>query len=366
MKDTLRKRIEELTAIVGIGGYEWDVAKYIMKALDGYVDSIELRPNGSVIACKKGKKPGPRFMVTGHMDEVGFEVKTIAANGFLLFDKVGKPTEGCMPGRRVLVKGRKGTVPGVIGVRAGHMLTPEQMAKPQTVGQSYVDIGAASAAEANEWGIFTGAQIVPDSPLTSLHNPDLVVSRAIDCRALCAIMVEMLRQTPAEEIAGELCAVFNVMEESTLGAIPAAVSYLEPEYGVFLDTIPCGDVPDCAFAKELPISLEKGPVLVLSQQLPSGRMRAVNHPALNEAMHKAAEKAGVPMQEFAFNGGGFATDAVAAAAAGKGIATVTLALPRRYSHSPVELLSMKTAVETQKLLTAFIGDGVNLIEWGKC
>lgn len=362
MKDTLRKRIEELTAIVGIGGYEWDVAKYIMKALDGYVDSIELRPNGSVIACKKGKKPGPRFMVTGHMDEVGFEVKTIAANGFLLFDK----TEGCMPGRRVLVKGRKGTVPGVIGVRAGHMLTPEQMAKPQTVGQSYVDIGAASAAEANEWGIFTGAQIVPDSPLTSLHNPDLVVSRAIDCRALCAIMVEMLRQTPAEEIAGELCAVFNVMEESTLGAIPAAVSYLEPEYGVFLDTIPCGDVPDCAFAKELPISLEKGPVLVLSQQLPSGRMRAVNHPALNEAMHKAAEKAGVPMQEFAFNSGGFATDAVAAAAAGKGIATVTLALPRRYSHSPVELLSMKTAVETQKLLTAFIGDGVNLIEWGKC
>ena len=24
MKETLRKRIEELTAIVGIGGYEWD------------------------------------------------------------------------------------------------------------------------------------------------------------------------------------------------------------------------------------------------------------------------------------------------------------------------------------------------------
>ena len=71
-------------------------------------------------------------------------------------------------------------------------------------------------------------------------------------------------------------------------------------------------------------------------------------------------------RKFAFNSGGFATDAVAAAAAGKGIATVTLALPRRYSHSPVELLSMKTAVETQKLLTAFIGDGVNLIEWGKC
>ena len=52
MKETLRKRIEELTAIVGIGGYEWDVAKYIMKALEGHVDSLELRPNGSVIARK--------------------------------------------------------------------------------------------------------------------------------------------------------------------------------------------------------------------------------------------------------------------------------------------------------------------------
>ena len=59
MKDTLRKRIEELTAIVGIGGYEWDVAKYIMKALDGYVDSIELRPNGSVSLAKRAKSQVP-------------------------------------------------------------------------------------------------------------------------------------------------------------------------------------------------------------------------------------------------------------------------------------------------------------------
>lgn len=362
MKEKLKQRISQMTALVGISGYEWDVAKYIMDELEGYVDSLELRPNGSVIAKKKGALPGSKVMITAHMDEVGFEVKTISANGFLYFDKVGKPTEGCIPGRRVLVKGRKGIVPGVIGVRSGHMLSPEQMSKPQSVGQSYVDIGAGSVAEANEWGVFTSAQIVPDTPLQELKNTDLVVSRAIDCRALCAVMVEIMRNITAEQIAGELYAVFNVMEESTLGAIPAAISYIEPEYGIFLDTIPCGDVPDCVYAKELPISLEKGPVLVLSQQLPSGRMRAVNHPILNDAVYNAAAKAKVPLQEFAFNSGGFATDAVAAASAGKGIATVTIALPRRYSHSPVELMSIKTAEEMQKLLERLIATSVDLAD----
>lgn len=363
MKEELKQRIKELTALVGIGGYEWDVAKYVVGALKDHVDSIEVRHNGAVIACKKGAQPGNKVMLTAHMDEVGYEVKTISADGFLFFDKIGKPTESCIPGRCVLVKGRSGVLPGVIGVRSGHMLTPEQMAKPQTVGQSYVDIGAESKEEANSWGIYTGAQIVPDTPFHELYNTDRVISRAIDCRALCAIIIETLIKLKKEEFSGEVYAVFNVMEESTLGAIPAALNYIKPEYAMFLDTIPCGDVPDCSFAKELPIKLTGGPVLVLSQQLPSGRMRAVNHPLLNEAMHKAAEKTGITLQEFAFNSGGFATDAVAVTGSANAVATVTMALPRRYSHSPVEELSMSSAVAMQKVVAAFLKEKVDIKNW---
>lgn len=363
MKAALKERIAQLTALVGISGYEWDVAKCIAEVLRPCADSVELRPNGALVVKKAGRLPGRRRMITAHMDEVGFEVKTVSPGGFLFFDKVGKPTEGCIPGRKVLVKGRKGIVPGVIGVRAGHMLTPEQMSRPQTVAQSYVDIGAASLAQANEWGVFTGAQIVPDTPLSALRDPDVICSRALDCRALCAVLTEVLRNLDAEELHGEIWAVFNVMEESTLSYIPAAVQHIRPDYGIFLDTIPCGDVPDCSFAKELPVSLNGGPVLVLSQQLPSGRLRAVNHPALDRAVRRAAEEGGIRLQEFAFNSGGFATDAVAAGAAGEGMATVTLALPRRYSHSPVEVMHMDTAVEMEQLVARLLREDIDLEVW---
>lgn len=65
-------------------------------------------PNGILIAAKKGARPGPRVMISAHMDEVGYIVKAVSPEGFLFFDKIGGATEGCLPGRRVLVKGEKG------------------------------------------------------------------------------------------------------------------------------------------------------------------------------------------------------------------------------------------------------------------
>ena len=69
MKDRLRKRVTELTGIIGISGYEWDVAKYIYHELKDHVDQIEQMTNGTIVAVKKGAYPGPRVLVTAHMDE---------------------------------------------------------------------------------------------------------------------------------------------------------------------------------------------------------------------------------------------------------------------------------------------------------
>ena len=40
MKERLRKRITELTSIIGVSGYEWDVGRYIYENLKDDVDSI--------------------------------------------------------------------------------------------------------------------------------------------------------------------------------------------------------------------------------------------------------------------------------------------------------------------------------------
>ena len=361
MKERLRKRISELTSIIGVSGYEWDVARYIYHELKDHVDSIEQMSNGTIVAIKKGARPGPRVMVSAHMDEVGYEVKSISAKGFLWLDRIGGATVACLPGRRVLVKTDKGVIPGIAGVRAGHLLTPEQMAKAQTVGQSYVDIMVNSREEAEALGVHPGCQVVPDSPAESLGpDGDYICTRAADCRSLCAIIMETLMDLKAEDFCGEICAVFNILEETTVKAIAAPAAKLKPLYGLFLDTIPCGDVPDCDFEKELPVALKKGPVLLHSQTLAFAVLRAGSHPKLIEAIREAAVETGMPHQEWAFNGAGYATDAVGAVLGGEGMAVATLALPRRYSHSPVELLHLSDAVATQAIVAQFLKKNVDL------
>lgn len=361
MKERLRQRVTELTDLIGISGCEWDVARYIYNAVKDHVDTVEQMPNGTLVAIKKGVNPGPRVMVTAHMDEVGYEVKSISPKGFLYFDAVGIPTTACLPGRRVLVKGEKGVVRGVVGVRSAHLLTPEQMAKPQTVGQSYVDICVDSKEEAQALGIDIGAQIVPYSPCQPMGpDGDYMGGRAVDDRALCAVMIETLIELSAEDLCGEIIAVFNILEEATVHAIAAPVSKYDPEYGLFLDTIPCGDVPDCDFDKELPVALKKGPVIVLTQALAEAALRSVSHPKLVAALREAVEETGAPHQEVAFSGAGYVTDAVSATYAGTGMAVATLAMPRRYSHAPVEVFHMSDMLATQAVVERFLKKKVDI------
>lgn len=223
----------------------------------------------------------------------------------------------------------------------------------------YVDICVGSREEAEALGIHAGAQIVPDSPLESIGpDGDYICTRAADCRALCAVIIETLKELKAEDIHGEVVAAFNIIEETTVKGISGATNKYPCEYGLFLDTIPCGDVPDVDFGKELPVALKKGPVLLHSQLFTGLGLRAGSHPKLVEAVRNAAEKTGANHQEFAFNGAGYVTDAVGAVLTG--MAVVSLALPRRYSHSPVELFHMNDICDTQKTVEEFLKNEVDL------
>ncbi len=360
MKEKIRQRVKEMTSLIGVSGDEWDIARYMKKQLDGFVDGIEQRPNGNLIAWIKGGKPGPRFVIGAHMDEVGFAVKTITPDGFIRFGKAGMTADALLPGRKVLVKGKKGIIPGVIGIRAMHIMTEEQAAKPQGVQQSYIDVCAESRQEVLEMGIDTGAAIVMDSPLTEMHNTDYLCGRAVDCRILCSILIEALRNVRAEDIHGELYAVFTVREETTVAGIASAVNYIKPEFGYFLDTVPCGDVPDVDFISELPLGLNRGGVLITAQELSKAMLYCTSHPKLIAAAKEAAAEVGRPLQEFAFIGTNYATDAIYASLAGEGTAVATLSVPRRYSHAPVELFCLNDAVHLEAVLEKLMVKEINL------
>jgi len=80
---------KELTESNGIAGHEKKIYEIMERELTNHVDSIEKDGLGSLISVKSGVKDGPKIMIAGHLDEVGFVVNRIDEKGFVYFTPVG-------------------------------------------------------------------------------------------------------------------------------------------------------------------------------------------------------------------------------------------------------------------------------------
>ncbi len=130
-----------------------------------YTDNI-----GSLIAKKTGDENGPKVMVAGHLDEVGFMVTRIDDKGFIFFQTIGGWWSQVMLAQRVTIVTDKGDITGVIGSKPPHVLSPEARKKPVAIKDMFIDIGASSKEEALEFGVKPGDSIVPYFEFTQFKN----------------------------------------------------------------------------------------------------------------------------------------------------------------------------------------------------
>lgn len=343
MKQELKQMLAELTAITGLAGQEQDVVRHLVGLLQPVADQVEVDRFGNIFAVKRGTSPGPRLMIAAHSDEIGAMVKSVEANGFIRFHKVGGTLDPLLLGRKVLVNGHV----GIIGVKAGHMQTPEERTRVVASDNLYIDVGVDSAQAVAALGIKVGDPIVYVAELDSLGgNPDRVFGKAVDDRIGCAVLVKLLASLQEVEFAGEVHAVFTVQEEVGLRGATVATHRVNPDLAIALDTVPAGDTPDINTNKELPIYIGRGPVIqVLSGGGPRGFLL---NPSVKRYLVEMAEQAQVPYQLSVFSGGN--TDASAMHLVRDGILSAAITMPRRYSHSPVEMLDLNDAVHALKLL----------------
>ena len=342
MKQQLLTLLRELTAIPGISGQEQPVVRRLVELFKPVADSVEVDQFGNIYALKKGKAGGPRLMIAAHSDEIGAMVKSIEKNGFIRLEKVGGTIDPLLLGRKVRIHGHL----GVVGVKAGHLQTPEERTKVVSSNNLYIDMGVNSDEEIKALGIRIGDPIVYDSALETMANPDRVVGKAIDDRIGCAVLVKLFERLVGVELEGDLYAVITVQEEVGLRGAAVATFKLNPDYAIALDTIPSGDTPDINTLKELPIRIGHGPVFPL---LAGGGARGnIMHPGFKKFLIDMAEDHGIPYQLATFSGG--TTDISSIHISREGIVAGAVTMPRRYSHSPVELLDLNDAVNVFALL----------------
>ena len=346
MKTELKSLLAELTAIPGISGQETLVVKRLVELFKPLADSVEVDHFGNIFALKKGSKPGPRLMIAAHSDEIGAMVKSIEKNGYLRFQKVGGTLDPLMLGRQVKVNEHV----GIIGVKAGHMQTAEERTRVVNSDNLYIDLGVNSDKEVQALGVCVGDPIVYVAPLESLGgNPDRVFGKAVDDRIGCALLVKLFEYLQGVELEGDVYGVITVQEEVGLRGATVAAHRVNPDLAIALDTVPAGDTPDINTNKELPILIGHGPVIQVLSGGTGGKGFLLN-PAVKKFMVDVALEAEVPHQLAVFSGGN--TDATAMHLVRDGIFAAALTIPRRYSHSPVEMLDLNDALHALDLLKA--------------
>lgn len=320
----LIETLKELCALPGVSSHEEAVRDYIRLAAAPYADAIRVDTMGNLIVEKRGLTPGAKkLMLAAHMDEVGLMIHTITEQGYLKFSPVGGIDRRVLIGKNVLIGERK--LPGVIGLKAYHLTSPEEEKSVPKLKEFYIDIGAKDREEAASL-VSPGDVAVFDTDIMEFGN-GFLKAKAIDDRIGCAVMVELLK----EPLPMDCTFAFTVQEEvGTRGAFGAAFS-VTPDIALVLEGTTAADLPDMPDRKKV-CAPGKGPVV------PYMDGGTVYDRGLFELLRSLAEQSRIPWQTKEFLSGG--TDASAIQRTKEGVRVAGISAAVRYLHTPSSVASL--------------------------
>lgn len=341
MDETLQL-LKDLTEAHGVSGYEDEVRAVVRRYMNP-LGAIEQDRIGSLV-CRQGEG-GPRVMLAGHMDEIGFMVHHITDSGFLRFLPLGGWWEQVLLTHRVWVKTYKGDLLGAIGAPPPHLLSADDRKKVFDKKDMYIDIGVTSKAEAEELGVRLGDPVVPAASFEVLGNGKTYMSKAFDDRIGVALVIDALRHFARAAHPNTLFGVATVMEEVGTRGAKTTAEIVNPDVAVILEADICGDVPDVK-PEQTTVKLGGGPVLSLMDA------RMIPNLKLRDLVIDTAKALDIPLQFSTLTGG--ATDGSQIHLHRIGVPTVVLGVPARHIHGTSSIIHRDDYDRAVRLLTAVI------------
>ncbi len=342
MKDSL-SLLETLCNAPGVSGFEGDIQAIMREELSELETEIVTDNLGSIIARDSDK--GPRILVAGHMDEIGFMVRLITKQGFIRFSALGGWWDQVLLSQRVAIYGSKGPIIGIIGSKPPHVLSEEERKKPVEKQEMFIDVGAFSDNEVIAMGIQPGDPIVPVSPFTCMGNEDMYIGKALDNRVGCAICIETLKILKNTGHPNQLYIAGTVQEEVGLRGAQTAGTLVEPDIALAFEVAIAGDTPGIDENKAQ-AKLGKGPVIFLLDRslIPNLRLR--------DLAFETAKEMGIEYQVDIMEGG--STDAGRLSLVKSGVPSLCIGVPVRYIHSHTGVINIQDYYKAIELTSAIV------------
>jgi endoglucanase len=330
--------LEKLSNARGVSGDESAVRTIIAEQLQKHVDEYRVDALGNLIACKSGSRKGSsrlKILLAAHMDEVGLLVTHIDRDGFLHFDKVGGIDDRILPGKAVNIGAQ--AIPGVIGFKPRHRSSVAERKQVVASHDLVLDIGATGKEQAAR--LVTPGDYVTFATTYSPIGENSVRGKALDDRAGCAMLLELVRET----FPFDLYAAFTTQEEIGLRGARVAGYSVAPDFAIVLEATVCDDSPK---QKETSPTtrLGAGPALTLADRRLIADKRLVRLLADTARDHKIPFQFKQPLVG--------STDAGALHRTRAGVPSAVVSLPARYIHSPAAIISLDDFNNAVKLLRA--------------
>lgn len=342
--DNTEKLLQEITDANGPSGFE-DDARAVMARYMKDLAELDHDRLGSLIGKKKGKSESPRVLVAGHLDEIGFMVKEITAEGFIKFLPLGGWWPHVLLGQRVRILTKKGPVIGVIGSQPPHILKDDDRKKVMQIEDMFIDVGAMEKYDiTKKLGVKVGDSIVPDSSFTIMNHDQMYLAKAFDNRISCAVVVDVLKALKKTSHPNTIYGVGTVQEEVGARGAFTVARKIEPDIAIIVDVGVAMDVPPNDYKR--PEKLGSGPTILIYEgsMIPNHRLR--------ELIVETAEEKNIPFNISSMPRGG--SDGGPVHKSGHGVPSIYMGVPTRYIHAHNGIIYRKDYDNTVKLIAEVV------------
>ena len=330
--------LRELTEIYGASGHEQAVREQVKKLLPSWAKP-ETDAAGNLVlklGSAKANSKAQKLVFIAHMDEIGYQVRSIEPDGRLLMDVLGGGYTEYFLGHVMLLHKADGTTVGGVlelpakwdqpGFEWPH--GPKAMDDP-----AHMYVGTHSAEETQKLGIKVGDWATVPKKYRALIGTR-ANARSFDDRVGCAALIEAVKALGPNLGDRQVTFIWSTEEEVGLKGAAAAAERMAKE----------GNGPDFVFAIDTFVSSDSP---IESKRFANAEIgkgfviRAVDNSNVApredvDRVVKLANENKIPVQ-YGVTGGG--NDG--AVFVHYGAVDVPLSWPLRYSHSPAEVIDTR-------------------------